>query len=359
MGKTGHTSGSDSSRRHRVIFVFSVVNLGLVVAFLILLFGVSEHFFLGALFCFAPRIFALIPSLILLPLSLVWARNAVILNAVTAILILTVAMEFNIPDRGKEKIEDSGNQQPLRILSCNVQRMEPDFSAVLAEITSIKPDLIVFQEARDKKYKPPPLSEVFPDWHVCVENEYQVASRYPARVVDHLTTSGFNRVSIVAFEIDHPDGQLVLFNFHPKSVQNGLKHLDLRTSGSLKAAFGKFDLHQSRRQSEHDESRQFVKKNRQGRPIIIAGDFNAPVSSSLFQEFWGEFNNTFTAAGWGYGYTAPCDGPGWMPSGLPWIRIDHILVDDEWHVENSNVGKSNGSDHRIVWADLRRKNPSE
>jgi endonuclease/exonuclease/phosphatase (EEP) superfamily protein YafD len=77
----------------------------------------------------------------------------------------------------------------------------------------------------------------------------------------------------------------------------------------------------------------------------VAGDFNAPVESVIYQESWGDWTNAFSAAGWGFGRTRMSR----------WIRarIDHILSDDRWVVHRSWVGPDVGSDHRPLFAELR------
>ena len=53
-------------------------------------------------------------------------------------------------------------------------------------------------------------------------------------------------------------------------------------------------------------------------PVIVAGDFNLPVESTIFRRHWGEFTDAFEAAGSGFGWTR-------QEGALLRIRIDHIL----------------------------------
>jgi endonuclease/exonuclease/phosphatase (EEP) superfamily protein YafD len=85
-------------------------------------------------------------------------------------------------------------------------------------------------------------------------------------------------------------------------------------------------------------------------PTIVAGDFNTPVESRIFQEHWGDFADAFSRAGNGLGMTKY---NGWIR-----IRIDHVLTDDAWRAARARVWTDVGSDHRAVIADLVLVKPS-
>src|SRR5690606_26602976 len=91
-------------------------------------------------------------------------------------------------------------------------------------------------------------------------------------------------------------------------------------------------------------------------PLLVVGDFNMPVTSSLFQQHWGDLTSAFDAAGWGYGYTAPChtNGNHW-PRNVPWLRIDHILLSAHWDPTDCWIGTSAASDHRCIAARIARR----
>jgi endonuclease/exonuclease/phosphatase (EEP) superfamily protein YafD len=85
------------------------------------------------------------------------------------------------------------------------------------------------------------------------------------------------------------------------------------------------------------------------RPVIVAGDLNAPESSPVIQALLGAgLRDAFSAAGTGYGYT---HGHSLRP-GFSFLRIDHILVSDTLGVADSFVGGKEGSEHRPVIADV-------
>ena len=79
-------------------------------------------------------------------------------------------------------------------------------------------------------------------------------------------------------------------------------------------------------------------------PLVVLGDFNTPVESAFFRESWGGLADAFSVAGTGFGMTKY---NGWIR-----VRIDHVLVSDEWHVDRAQVGNETYSDHRPLIVDL-------
>lgn len=78
--------------------------------------------------------------------------------------------------------------------------------------------------------------------------------------------------------------------------------------------------------------------------MIVAGDFNTPVESRIFQQHWGDITDAFSYAGSGFGMTKY---NGWIRA-----RIDHVLTGDGITPERAVVGQDLGSDHRPLIVDL-------
>jgi endonuclease/exonuclease/phosphatase (EEP) superfamily protein YafD len=84
-------------------------------------------------------------------------------------------------------------------------------------------------------------------------------------------------------------------------------------------------------------------------PLLLAGDFNAPERSLLFQPFRAlRLQNAFSTGGWGYGYTYGHR----LPLRHSVERIDHVWAGPEWRVERCWSGSGSVSDHRPLIADL-------
>ena len=99
------------------------------------------------------------------------------------------------------------------------------------------------------------------------------------------------------------------------------------------------------RRSESEMARQLAAESIG--PVIVAGDFNMPVDSALYERYWSGLQNAFSIAGLGYGQTKFTRFYG--------IRIDHVLASREWQILTARVGPNLGGDHRPLVVDLQLK----
>jgi endonuclease/exonuclease/phosphatase (EEP) superfamily protein YafD len=76
----------------------------------------------------------------------------------------------------------------------------------------------------------------------------------------------------------------------------------------------------------------------------VAGDFNTPVESRIFQDRWSGLDDAFSRVGAGFGATKY---NGWIR-----VRIDHVLTDSSWRAVGVSCWENVGSDHRPLVADL-------
>jgi endonuclease/exonuclease/phosphatase family metal-dependent hydrolase len=83
------------------------------------------------------------------------------------------------------------------------------------------------------------------------------------------------------------------------------------------------------------------------RPVLLCGDFNAAPSSRIYERLRHSFDDTWTTAGAGDGFT--------IPSELPNRRIDYVWLSGKEHLEpfQATVPDSQASDHRPVVAEFR------
>jgi endonuclease/exonuclease/phosphatase family metal-dependent hydrolase len=93
-----------------------------------------------------------------------------------------------------------------------------------------------------------------------------------------------------------------------------------------------------------------------GRPLILAGDFNATLDHAQFRRLLhrGHFD---AASRTGNGLL-----PTWGPRAQrrpAVLAIDHILVDAQWAVLGTSTHRLSGSDHRALFARLRLPAPSD
>ncbi|GAA3545990.1 hypothetical protein AFL01nite_24440 [Aeromicrobium flavum] len=85
-------------------------------------------------------------------------------------------------------------------------------------------------------------------------------------------------------------------------------------------------------------------RTQRGRPLVMAGDFNASSAHAAFRD---AKRGMYDTAGWWPSATWPMD-----RSHPPFADIDHVLVRG-LSVRAAGTEDIEGTDHRAVWADLR------
>lgn len=327
------------------------MNLTVVVGLLLLVFVVSEHWWVSTALTYLPRAPWAIPSLALAVAGFVWHRPTLWINVIAFLMVAGPLMEFRAPGFTGPFITTTEDKTALlRVVSCNVQAYKPNFADVLREAHRFQPDLIVLQEARGDH---PLLKDAFPDWHTLHFDYYFVASKYPIKELARIETQAFDRPTALLVEIETPDGPIALADIHQMTARRGLQLIN-KTSMVSGEAGNDVAAFQALRAAESAELRHAIETQRGDRPLVVCGDFNTPTSSTLFQEYWGDLRSCFDLAGVGYGYTSPVKTLSNWPANTPWARIDHILCSPEWSVRQCSVGHSIGSDHHLIAAEIAR-----
>ncbi len=338
------------ARRCRLLRLLSWVNLLVVAALWFLLAVVSERWWFSSALTYVPRRPYALPALVLLLVGLVCRdRRVVGLNLLAAALVLGPVAGLRAPVWRLVRPPAVPPQAlRLRVVTCNVQGFCPDFATVLQELGAVNPDVVALQECRSDN---PLLEKFFDGWHQLRVGELWVGSRFPFVELARCRPQAFGRRTALAVLLQTPRGPLLLVNLHLETPRHALLKLTPRTvwDGTGVAAVEKM---LERRLAETGETWRFVDRLRGDRPVLVCGDFNMPSTSSLFRDYWSEYRDTFDESGWGYGFTAPCSKHRRWPDHTPWLRIDHILVSSEWQVLWCRVGRTNGSDHRLVAAEV-------
>ena len=336
----------------RWIWRLSGLNLAAVVVVMLLVFVVSERWWIAAAITYLPRLPWALPAFVLGVAACWWHRPSILANVLALGLVLGPLMELRVPGlfNAPSTAVPSTNQSTLRIVSCNVQIYQPDFAAVLSEAAAFRPDMIVLQEALGDH---PLLESFFPDWHRLHVETYWIGSPYPLRLVAECPSEAFDRVSGIVVEVDAPGGPVLIADIHQMTARKGLKEIT-KSSVLTGEAATLVDGFRDLRTLEAAEIRETIARHIGDQPLIVAGDFNTPSSSNLFQEFWGDLQSAFDVAGCGYGYTSPCKSHRFWPPATPWARIDHILCSNHWTIRECRIGTGSGSDHRLIAAELSR-----
>ena len=240
----------------------------------------------------------------------------------------------------------------------------------LDELLELKPDLLAFQECSMGLIEA--LGRV-PDLYAVQYYNLCTASRWPIASVDSMPRADAMRTNaagmggaalVVRLLIDSPYGPFVFTNVHLETARKGLE--GLTGGGGLvpdniaglervvrgaaresRAAQSTLSINTRVRDTESARASRYAVRGDSTVPVLVTGDFNLPVESTIFEKHWGHFTDAFEAVGNGFGFTK-------QEGRLLRVRIDHVLGNNAapkpvgiW------LGPDLGSDHLPVVADFK------
>lgn len=332
-------SGRSSAVRWLRIFVG--VYLALLILIWVLLHFFADRWWVATLLLFGPRWVAAVPLLWFAPLALVLDRRLLLWLGAAALLVFWPIMGWNFSlNRAAANVTPD-----VRLLTYNIGTDNGAATPALEDLWRLiriaKPDIVTLQECNIGEQE---LVPMFPGYSVSTNAGTCFLSRFPI-----VATDLRNRQDVIAvkgsgaidrFEVATPKGVISIVNLHLATVRNGLQSV---LDGSSTAAS---QMHYSvaERRAESRVAREWA--NRAKVPLLVAGDFNIPSDSQIFQRYWADFGDAFQACGTGYGYTKFTK---WFG-----IRIDHVLFDDHWECLSVDVDTSmSQGDHRPLIAEFR------
>lgn len=288
----------------------------------------------------------LMPTMAAVLLSCWLSRGWVLVSSAALALVLTVTMglEWHGPDRG---------DTPIRLMTYNVKahlaaQRSDGFERLGEEVAHHHPDILVMQDARGRLDEPSnlafPPGSVFGFAHVYAIDQYIVASRFPLRECG-VGSIGYRGEAhpYVHCVVDAEGIALNVVTAHFESPRRGLNAA--RREGLDGVDDWQRNLEDRFRQARtlaHDLAGS-------ARPLIVAGDLNAPESSPVIRALLAVgLRDAFSSAGRGYGYTHGHS----LRLGFSFLRIDHILLSSDIGVADCFTGGSEASEHRPVIADL-------
>lgn len=320
-----------------VVLLSSWAYLGVVVALWVLLWW-ADVWWPATIFLFAPRVVAAVPLLLLVPAALFFRRRSLGVLLFALVLVVGPIMGCCIPWGRLAGSPPAGT--PFTVLTCNMHYHSGNMGALAELVAATGPDIVVLQEwGKEDQWD----LVGGPGWHVDRTPRLFLASRHPIRKVTRVGGDSDGPPGLVMrYELDTPAGVIHFFNLHLASPRGGIY------------------------QALHEEGTTAVRKNMKVRweqsenvagaasqvrgPRLLAGDFNTPPESRIFQTVWTDFTDSFGSAGWGWGYT--------FIGSRTMVRIDHILADQNWYCTSCRVGPDVGSPHRPVIAELICTSPS-
>ena len=288
----------------------------------------------------------LLPALAAFMASFLLTRAWRLAAALALVLVLTAVMGLAL---GRA---DSGAGR-VRVMTYNIKAYLAEqnlggYSRLAWEVALHNPDVLVMQDAGPlsdmRREKPDTASAVFAGRQVYEYGQYIVASRFPLRDCrpGDISFDGKSH-SYVRCTVNASGTDIDLFTAHLLSPREGLNATRFERADGI----GEWQHNFNSRLIQ--ASKLAADAAQRKRPLIVAGDLNAPESSPVVQVLLERgLRDAFSAAGLGYGYT---HGHSLRPH-ISFLRIDHILVSPELGVVDCFVGGKEASEHRPVIADL-------
>jgi endonuclease/exonuclease/phosphatase (EEP) superfamily protein YafD len=333
----GDPAAAPRGRLGRRLLMVAVLAYGLAIVGLTLwMRWQGDRNWLATLFLFGPRWICILP----LPVLALWAalQDRRQLGSLAAILVLIVGPLMGF----QASLSLGGSRADLRVMTCNVDQRAVRIAALALLIDDLEPDVVALQEVR--------AGIVFqwpPGWYVLEHDEFILASRYPIAERGRISRPGRpGETAALHFVVQLPDREVNLFNLHLESPRPGFEAVLNARTGVDRTQVPRLQAVLKMRSDESEQTSRWVAET-EG-PKLVVGDFNMPPDSTLFRRDWSNYQNAFSVAGWGFGFTKISEKRGWSYG----ARIDHVLYSPAWRCTRVFVAPEVGSDHLPLVADI-------
>ena len=304
---------------------------GVLAAWLLLAW--ADLWWPATVLLFSPRWLLGLPLAVLVPAGAILRPRYLVLVGITAVIIAGPVMGLCIPWRNLLTSRPAGMH--LRVLTCN---MHGHTDAALLEdlVAEAEPDIVALQEWPEAG-RPALLAGL--GWHTHRTPRLFLACRYPIRRATDLGLNSYGpHGSVIHYELETSAGLVSFFSLHLASPRTSIYetiHESRKGPRDVRANIA--------RRWEQSEQVAVAAAKVQG-PLLLAGDFNTPPESAIFRDTWSAYDDAFSTAGWGWGYT--------FHGAHTMVRIDHVLAGTGVTCTRCRVGPNVGSPHRPVLADV-------
>lgn len=315
--------------------------------------GIADRFWIGAFNLYLPQVIWVVPGIILTLFIFKADRSWFWLPLLCMIWVLGPIMGFCWALHEPEPVSGS---LIVRVMTWNIKYdNNKNIAPLIEEIARFNPDVVLFQDAYGSMRGP--LGEYFKKWQVVARRQYVIASRYPLSGEEEheLPSSEQKKGNLLRCRLHIGPAIVTIYNVHFESPRRGLNSFRTarRHPWYLPEAIQVFDNNVSIRQAQATSVLGYLE--REPGPVIVAGDMNAPDTSSVCKILHNAgLHDSFAERGRGYGFTY---GHLLFKHRLPWLqvswmRIDHIMASSEFRTGRCRTGTGIASDHRPVIADL-------
>lgn len=317
--------------------------LALAVGVLCLLRFAGDRWWPATLLTFGPRWIVLAPLPILVPPMLLCQRRHWLPLGAAGALVIGPIMGYCVPWHWPADSKPSQGAAALCFVTYNAGERGNDPQRLGEFVARILPDVMTINEWGQGP--PPPCFDK--DWHVVQKGPVLFASRFPIVRVEPLNSPRLEPWSQPAtrFDIETEWGVIHVVGVHLETPREGIEEL----VGSRGRDFAAMEQTSRIRETESELARELAAAI--PGPTIVAGDFNMPVDSAIYRRDWSGWQNAFSAAGLGFGYTKFTR---WFA-----VRIDHILADASFRIVSASVCPGLGGDHHPVVSSLELKRTRE
>lgn len=296
----------------------------------------NEHW-LATLWLFSPRWVAVLPMVLLLPLTLWFRPKTSWVYLAHALLIFFPIMGYQLSRSQDAQIDDG---ECLVVLTCNLGGGTVDLDELADLIRRRNVELVCLQECIAKNSEA--LFSAL-NWNRRHKGNIAIGSVHPLGEIGvhaEYPEAQFFAKATIGCDVLIPGEQI----FRAVSI-----HLPTFRPALEELRRFQFDAGPGAMANMADKYRSIAKQaaesiEKLSTPVLIAGDFNVPTESIFYHDYWGTKLNAFSVAGTGLGHTKFTRWHG--------VRIDHILSDASWTPVHSKVCADVGSDHHPLIAVL-------
>jgi len=307
-----------------------------------IMFFVGDSWWLPNMLLFGPRWMLCLPLLLLIPFAILNNRQLLLPLSVSLLVVAGLIMRFNLPIAKLNTYTDPN--KTIRVLTCNLDSTKNDAPDIIPLLKAYSVDIAAMQESFWSKFDLPA------GWQMINEHGLVIVSRYPISKVKSIKIrqpkEQWSGTFLLHATIHTPDRDLALCTIHLPTPRPGLMRILDKYTVFRPSRSELFYQEVAKRRSVAMELRSYVDGLKM--PVIVAGDFNAPVDSPLYRSVWGDFSNAFSEVGFGYGWTQRAIISGFSYS----ARIDHILTGKGLVPRLSEIGPDIGSGHLPLIADI-------